>query len=121
MPTPLEASELSVCSRSTPKPFQLHPPPPPHKGGGLLFSGGRSDRADKKSGTELPSCSIWRSCGCGWSSWGRVSGMASSCLLRSFNLREEGTDISPDRFNSCLCRTHLDTARVHAFIASFST
>ncbi|CAN6813866.1 unnamed protein product [Brassica oleracea] len=55
-----------------------------------------------------------------WSSWGRVSGMASSCLLRSFNLIL-GTDISPDRFNSCLWRTHLDTARVHSFIASFST
>lgn len=45
---------------------------------------------------------------------GYPNDLASSCLLRSFNLREEGTDISPDRFNSCLWRTHLDTARVHA-------
>ncbi|KAF3551030.1 hypothetical protein DY000_02009212 [Brassica cretica] len=52
---------------------------------------------------------------------GSPNNLASSCLLRSFNLREEGTDISPDRFNSCFWRTNLDTARVHAFISSFST
>ncbi|CAF1708882.1 unnamed protein product [Brassica napus] len=28
---------------------------------------------------------------------------------------------SNERFNNCLWRTNLDTARVHVFIASFST
>lgn len=45
---------------------------------------------------------------------GNPNNLASSCLLRSFNIGEEGAYISPDRFNSCLWHTHLDTARVHA-------